>query len=516
MTIPALVLTVRSLRVEARSGMAYVLRTALVLFVLGAIVTGHWTSTLFGAPGLQLMKSIVHIDFFFISVVGLVVFSSAITEEKEEQTLGLLRMSGLNPISLVLGKSAGRVASGLMLLAVQVPFTMLAITLGGVSLGQVLSAYLVLASYMLFVCGLALVGSVVCRRTTQASLLTLLGLLLFFFGPLIQYGVVNELVRKGSLSRGDLVVTSSLWIHEQFANASALGALQATMVTGFEFSEIRFPVVSNLVLSGVFFLVAWLCFNPFNREERVASAARGIPGPGAARFWRLQAGRVWPRAILWKEFHFTGGGVNAILIKLVVLGAAVGMVKWTWSDLDRETVGLIVMWMMFILLFVDAALIAGRMFRDEVTWQTLWSLTLLPAPLWRWAYGKVLGCLPALLPVVLYLGLGFLLAGDERREVLKAFDEPVFWYMVSLGVLLVHATAYVSLWLRRGAFAVVLGGLVLQYWFLLGLIGVFVMMLTRSAEVMESMILVLALVFLGLSALLHPLIGRRLRTLAAR
>ena len=52
-------------------------------------------------------------------------------EEKEEQTLGLLRMTGLSPLSILLGKSTSRLCGALLLLAAQFPFTIFAVTLGG-------------------------------------------------------------------------------------------------------------------------------------------------------------------------------------------------------------------------------------------------------------------------------------------------------------------------------------------------------------------------------------------------
>ena len=55
--------------------------------------------------------------------------TSAEAEEKEEQTLGLLRMTGLNALSILLGKSTSRLLGALLLLLAQFPFTIFAITL---------------------------------------------------------------------------------------------------------------------------------------------------------------------------------------------------------------------------------------------------------------------------------------------------------------------------------------------------------------------------------------------------
>ena len=78
-------------------------------------------------------------------------FATAITEEKEEGTLGLLKMAGISRVSILLGKSTSRLITAILLFLVQLPFTLLAITLGGVTLGQIFAAYWALLAYMLLV-----------------------------------------------------------------------------------------------------------------------------------------------------------------------------------------------------------------------------------------------------------------------------------------------------------------------------------------------------------------------------
>ena len=55
--------------------------------------------------------------------------------------------SGVGPSAILLGKLSGRLWTGLLLLVVQVPLVALAVTLGGVTLSQVLAGYVSLASY---------------------------------------------------------------------------------------------------------------------------------------------------------------------------------------------------------------------------------------------------------------------------------------------------------------------------------------------------------------------------------
>ena len=73
-------------------------------------------------------------NFLIICFAAISYFSAAITEEKEEGTLGMLQLTKLSPFSILLGKSTSKMIGGLLVLLVQVPFAMFAITLGGVRL----------------------------------------------------------------------------------------------------------------------------------------------------------------------------------------------------------------------------------------------------------------------------------------------------------------------------------------------------------------------------------------------
>ena len=49
-------------------------------------------------------------------------------------------MAGISPIGILLGKTSPRLIAATMILSVQLPFTFLAITLGGVLTNQILAA----------------------------------------------------------------------------------------------------------------------------------------------------------------------------------------------------------------------------------------------------------------------------------------------------------------------------------------------------------------------------------------
>ena len=182
MTSPLLALFTRSLREDTRSKSTYWARAGLAAFMLVVMGMAAFARATGGAPGLVFLKSAAWLQTMFLTISGLGYFGSAITEEKEDETLGLLRMTNLSPLSILLGKSTSRLCGALLLLAAQLPFTFMAVTLGGVSPRQVLAAYCTLGAYTFLLCNLALLASVIMPRTVTAAACTggiLLGVFTF-------------------------------------------------------------------------------------------------------------------------------------------------------------------------------------------------------------------------------------------------------------------------------------------------------------------------------------------------
>ena len=131
----------RAIRLDARLWRTHLFRLGFALLVYFGLWYAQISTavTLVGAPGLKLFHTMAWLNVVLISLAGISFFSTAITEEKEEETLGLLKLAGVNPLGLLLGKSTSRLLGAILLLLVQLPFTLLAITLGGVTLEQVVA-----------------------------------------------------------------------------------------------------------------------------------------------------------------------------------------------------------------------------------------------------------------------------------------------------------------------------------------------------------------------------------------
>jgi hypothetical protein len=480
-----------------------------------------------GAPGLQFFSITMLIDFFFISLAGLSYFASAITEEKEEMTLGLLRMTNLNPLSILLGKSTSRLCGALLLLAAQLPFTFLAVAFGGISVGQIIAAYCTLAAYILLLSNLALLFSVVARRTAAAAFLT--GTVLFIY--LAGYTMFPALFSAIGYLLG---IESTNWGSKPAAffaawkNTSPLERLGAILKTGFGEGPVGTQVVSNIAAGVTLFLLAWAVFETFNAEQREATPLRGrVARSGSpARF--ANAGRAWRHALIWKDFHFLAGGVLGghfgSLIKLIVYGLVLGSLVWNpprsggavGAPFRWDSVGFKLMGFMAFALAIELTFAAARIFRHERRWKTLSSLAMLPVSLRSVAYQKILAALLTLWPGILYFCIGLACASATIWESIWKASHEVRFFDTTLGWLglavlqtlfFLHLVANLSLRVKWGAVP-----LAIAVSYLFSMFSMMaVMLIFRGADAMVIPMLVLSV---GTVAL-HVNTGARLKQLAA-
>ena len=396
MSLPAGVFFGRSLKEGTRQIRTYVIRGALLLGVLTLLASAQAASLYLGAPGLQLFGGIYRLNLVFICFAAPGYFASVITEEKEAGTLGLLKMAGLDPVSILLGKSTSQILGAVMLLLVQVPFTVLAVTLGGVSLPQVFAGYLAMLAFLLFMGNMALLFSVVCRHSGRAAGLCVLALMAFFFGPPMVQAVLAALVRKGAVlsSGGTHQMIGGLF--DLVAHASPFDWMEHVLATGFSGPLVGFQFWSNLVLAGGCFLLAWKAFDPFTREQVAAAPPRNLLTRRIGRLSALGAGRAWTNALAWKDFYFMSGGKVVLVARLVLVGliplTVVAFVAYSGGKPDRVEVGGVVLWVSLVLLFFELMSLSAKIFGEERKWQTLSAIMVLPYTPRQIMWRKALGC----------------------------------------------------------------------------------------------------------------------------
>ena len=414
--------------------------------------------------------------------------STAITEEKEEGTLGLLLLAGVSPLAMLLGKSTTRQFSTGLLLVVQFPFALMAIVLGGVTLTQIAAGYMALAAFLVLVGNIGLLSSVICCRSGNAGGLTLLVLIVVLGGglvlrPLIAlvavaqirlFGVSEHVPNLDELS-DTLAWVSVLgdWV-DQYDRLSIMTRLRAIGGGGFSGAVFSSAVVWDLSMAVILFGIAWLIFVPATRNSLAGVPPRGpvAIGSGLRTGWRrwvlrprwFSADRTWRLSVSWKEFHFTTGGVAWLLIKTVGYGVFIAASGWLlfdpiggipWREWSR-----VVLSVLLVAIAIEGGVFASRVFHDERKFGTL-SVTLgFPIPAWRIVLEKLGGCALGLLPAVGWLSIAIGVGLDELafRDLLADYRT---WIVVLIYLVLLHLVLLLSLHVRWGALPLALALMVM-------------------------------------------------------
>src|SRR5262249_5607929 len=149
----------------------------------------------------------------------------------------------------------------ILLLLVQFPNTLLAITLGGVTIEQVAAAYCSLAGYLILLANVGLLCSVACRRGGNASAMTILLLIIYFLSPILVAGLRMGLVNSGAVPDGGAVSRALEWAAQACTDASIWTRLREIVTTGFAGHVIGFQVLVSLAGAALCFALAWIGFH---------------------------------------------------------------------------------------------------------------------------------------------------------------------------------------------------------------------------------------------------------------
>ncbi|HVJ87726.1 MAG TPA: ABC transporter permease, partial [Caulifigura sp.] len=185
MLTKALALLSQTFRVDVRQLRTHLLRGGVAAGVLWMLAIIHMENRFRGSPGLEFCAGLAMSTMVMMTLMGAFYFPSVITEEKEEQTLGLLRMAGVNSVTLLLGKSVARVGVILLLIAVTLPYWLLSVTLGGVTSTQVAAIAVCLAAHLALMSQIGTLCSVYFTTTGRACVAAAIILFLIMVAPAI-------------------------------------------------------------------------------------------------------------------------------------------------------------------------------------------------------------------------------------------------------------------------------------------------------------------------------------------
>lgn len=487
----------RAVRSDARRLRPHLFRMLFAGLILGSLVMAHIRSVSLGAPGLYFFSNILWLNLALIVLAAISFLSTAITEEKEEGTLGLLMLAGVSPLAMLLGKSSTRQFSTALLLVVQFPFALMAIVLGGVTLTQIAAGYIALAAFLAMAANTGLLASVICRRSGNAGGLTMLVLLVVLGGGMVVRPVVSLVaisqVRLFGLEEQVPGLSDHLWSTtsdslerlpqglswvvaageylDEYDQLSIVTRVRSIGSSGFSESLISNGVVLDLLVAVALFGIAWCIFIPATRNSLTGVPPRGpvMARAGQRRGWMnrlgrprlLTTGRTWRMAIAWKEFHFTAGGVAWLLLKTLMYGGFVAVSGWLLFDpaggMPLADWSRIVLIGLLLSIAIEGGVFASRVFHDERKYRTL-SVTLgFPVPAWRIVLEKLGGCTLSLLPAVGWLVVGIQIDDLAFRDLAGDYRT---WTVGLVYLVFLHLVVLLSLYVRWGALPLALALLV--------------------------------------------------------
>ena len=426
------------------------------------------------AGGGLFAATVVICCYWFLTLVGGIHFSTAIAEEKEEQTLALLKMTGASSFSILAGKSIPRLAMAILFLGVISPFLIMALMLGGVLPLGLLSGILGICCYTVMLSQMGLFASVVCRSAPRAFLTTSVLWVLFelchwWFDFAI---TVTTPSPGGQLSWFGEVLRSSLnWV----PNTSLIMNLSDDLLT-FATSEAldsdawlpvrlwnllrevwHFHMTFHLVAATVFFVISWILFEPCT-SRAAGEGAAAVPRDVAVAVSRP---RPWNAAVVWKSWQYVSGGVLWFVLRAVGGTVLVGGFLGVLHVFDYISSGAAVTGLMVscgLLFFViNLARLFGRVLNEEIHGQTLPALVMLPRQTSRTLWAMIAGLLPAVAAGAGCTVTGYCLhllmdpnAFVDLNDLLELVVEPWFWHVIVWNVLTLHLGLLLTTYVRYG------------------------------------------------------------------
>ena len=466
-----LALLVRALRTESRDIKSHLFRLALAVMIVFIVWFGYLSMQVESAPGRFMFKCMTVANWAVITLSGGTFFAIAISEETEQQTLGLLRMANVGPLSLLLGKWLPRMLTAIVLVSIQFPFTWLTVTLGGVSWEQIWASYLMLLAHLILVGNVGLLCSVWKPTSAQACGWALGLMAAYRFFPFLCMGVLLYLNTHGLVDIqtcqrfGQEVVTP---LNLTTASGRLFGEILSTSFKGDAWTT---QVISNFAMGAGLFLFSWLIFNRATMQHMSGGPQRKSLLVRLLTRTTRSSSAAWDWALGWKDFRQVAGGFRWIAIKVFLYGSLWGGLLYTWMTLYAmdlfeavKTACTVVAWVSGFFLLLESCSLAAKLFRHELNDHTWSTLLTLPKSLPEIAYSKVAGAMLGLIPTFCVLcACSSPYIGEILKDVLRS-PPAILWiiYLLAATIMGLHLVTFFSISIDWAVWpiAVVLGAAV--------------------------------------------------------
>jgi hypothetical protein len=279
--------------------------------------------------------------------------------------LELLQLAGINRLSIVLGKLFPKLLESSLLISVQIPFTLLAVTLGGVASAQLGAAYLCLFTYLWFSAGVGIWCSARASSGRVAVLMTTLVLGLYHL-PWLGLWITSGL-GLGPSDWGRVCLPIRMWEVTDSGFSSAIWGEAVTLAC----------LGGSLLI-----LASWRSL-----EGRLSRPSAVLTARVATR----RSERPWRYPLIWKEYRFLLSYWPGWVVRSLIYLGLLGWMCWVQRDFSRAFAWTALVGAAISLL--DSTWTASRLFADEVHERTWSVLVLTPHPVRQLAGEKGLGWL---------------------------------------------------------------------------------------------------------------------------
>jgi ABC-type transport system involved in cytochrome c biogenesis permease component len=434
-----------------------------------------------GEGGLVAFRALMMLNAYFVFLLTMTSFSKAISEEREQGTLDMLRVTGLSTFALLAGKGTSKYLRAMLLFLMQAPLCALCLTLGGISLLEMGAAYLLLAAVAFLACHMALFWSVVCK-TSRGAGQTTIGVLF------VLYAVPPGLVSMAS-SNPELFPKIGVAAGEWLARVNPLAAYRTIMTTGIvPWRAIAFHFGVGLVFLGW----ATAIFERTCRQAKPVELEAARPARGNQPR-RGPLPRVGARPFTWKEYHFAAGGARSLRHRWIaypIIAVCLATLGYDWGASDAAFLHRLAGSMLMVGLFgvcSEIAYSATRLFGAERANQTLGDIAILPMRTRRIVGEKILGYVPSLLAPIACVTVGAMLTpGNLWSSVFSGVNWFVVLYVALQIALILVLTVHFSFRQNRTAFGGAFGMVAMSNALL---IGVSASLLDVRPEFLESSLL---------------------------
>jgi hypothetical protein len=457
----------QSLQRDCRQASTSLLRAvsvAVILIILAITLAADRSAT-----GLGFASWLLWMNYGGITLAGFSWFAAAIAEEREQRTLGLLRMTGVPGAAILLGKWLPRVIVVQVLLIVQIPLAVLAVTMGGVTQHQLLAAFVALMAYTIMMSGLGLLWSTLCTHARRASNAVMACWFLHVSGP----ALAKSFFPGGGLSyivpdwTGLTVSEPVMNFVDRLHQMSLFRRMDSILAIMGGESVLTIQTYSNILIGLAAFGLAWVVFE-YLTLYRLETPPK--PPPKFSRLWQRQkrkvkagkrpkqAGRSWSWPMAWKEFNFACGGwtwfftkvvfYHGLALIIVSIASSSGM---SFQDAWNQIASGVFITCGTAGLCIEFAGLTSRLFSSEIHLKTLQELMVLPLSIARIGYEKLSGVLLAVVPALSSIIAGCLINPSSAYE--NFLSSLVSWpALCSLLVYLtfVHLGCYLCVHVRTG------------------------------------------------------------------